>query len=487
MSGAGSAEHAPAGGPAEPAAAAGTAARAIAAAVRAGEVSAQAVVSAALRRIAARDAQLNCFTALVADQALADAARVDRAVAAGQEPGPLAGVPFAVKNLFDVAGLTTLAGSRIHAERPVALHDAAAVAALRRAGAVLVGALNMDEYAFGFTTENTHYGPTRNPHDPARVAGGSSGGSAAALAAGLVPLTLGTDTNGSVRVPASLCGVFGLKPTYGRVSRRGAALFSYSLDHVGALARSVHDLALAYDLLQGADGGDPVCSARPVEPALPHLGGSIAELRIAVADGPFAEDAEPEVLEALERVARLLRVERRLTLPEVARAGAAASLITHAEGAALHLADLRSRPDEFDPMTRDRFLSGALLPAGWIVQAQRFRRWFRARALEAFAEADVLLLPTTPFPAPAIGESRRTIAGREVATRAHVGAFTRPWSFIGFPALSVPVQRPGALPVGLQLVAAPFNEALLLRLAAALEADGVVAAPIVPAPPGITR
>lgn len=465
-------------------AAAHVAAHVVAAAVRAGEVPAEAMVGAALQRIAARDAELNCFTALMAEPALADARRIDREVAAGRDPGPLAGVPFAVKNLFDVAGITTLAGSRIHAERPPALHDAAAVAALRRAGAVLVGALNMDEYAFGFTTENTHYGPTRNPHDPRRVAGGSSGGSAAAVAAGLVPLALGTDTNGSVRVPASLCGVFGLKPTYGRISRAGVTLFSFSLDHVGPLARSVRDLALAYDLLQGPDAADPVCSTRPPEPTLPQLGASIADLRIAVADGYFVEDVEPEVLEALERVARILGAERRVALPEVPLAGAAASLITHAEGSTLHLADLRSRPDDFDPMTRDRFLAGALLPATWVVQSQRFRRWFRARALEAFAQLDVLLLPSTPFPAPLIGEARRTIAGREVATRAHVGAFTRPWSFIGFPALSVPVQRPGALPLGIQLVAAPHGEALLLRVAAALEADGVVAAPAVAAPGG---
>lgn len=457
----------------------GTAAHAVAAAVRGVETTAEAVVTATLERIAARDDVLNCFTALLADAALADARRIDAAVAAGADAGPLAGVPFAVKNLFDVAGLTTLAGSRINAERPPALHDAAAVAALRRAGAVLVGAVNMDEYAFGFSTENTHYGPTRNPHDTARMAGGSSGGSAAAVAAGFVPLALGTDTNGSVRVPASLCGVFGLKPTYGRVSRTGVALFSQSLDHVGALARSVRDLALAFDGMAGPDAADPACTTRPPEPTVGQLGASIADVRVAVAEGAFVEDCEPEVLAVLEQVARGLGADARVTLPAVDVAGDAASLITHAEAANLHLADLRSRPEDFDPMTRDRFLAGALLPAAWVAQAQRFRAWFRARALEVFAHADVLLLPTTPFPAPPIGESTRTIAGREVVTRAHLGACTRPWSFIGFPALSLPVQRAGALPVGLQLVGRPYEEGLLLRVAAALEADGIVSAPAV--------
>src|SRR6185295_16324013 len=215
----------------------------LATAVRAGRVSARAVTDAALAQIAARGPAVNAFTTVLDEQARADADRVDAAIAAGRDAGPLAGLPFAVKDLFDVAGITTLAGSKINRERPPARRDAHAVAALRRAGAVLMGALNMDEYTYGFTTENSHYGPVRNPHDPARVAGGSSGGSGAAVGAGLVPLTLGSDTNGSIRVPASFCGVFALKPTYGRLSRAGAAAFANSLDHVGPFAGTVADLA----------------------------------------------------------------------------------------------------------------------------------------------------------------------------------------------------------------------------------------------------
>jgi len=273
------------------------------AAVRAGRVSARAVAEAALAQIAARGPAVNAFTTVLAEQARADADRVDAAIVAGGAAGPLAGLPFAVKNLFDVAGLTTLAGSRIHASRPPAARDAAAVAALRRAGAVLVGSLNMDEYAFGFTTENSHYGATRNPHDRERVAGGSSGGSGAAVAAGLVPLTLGSDTNGSIRVPASLCGVFGLKPTYGRVSRAGTALFAGSFDHVGPLARSARDLAVAFDALQGPDAADPAASRRPAEPCRPELSRGIAGLRFAVADGHFSRGGEPAVLAAVGTVA----------------------------------------------------------------------------------------------------------------------------------------------------------------------------------------
>src|SRR5438270_1956228 len=193
--------------------------------VRGRRVTARDLVAATLERIRARDGELNCFTAVVAEGALREAEAVDADIGAGKVVGPLAGVPFAVKNLYDVAGLTTLAGARIHAARPPAARDATLVRRLKAAGAVLVGALNMDAYAYGFTTENTHYGATHNPHDPTRTAGGSSGGSAAAVAAGMVPLSLGSDTNGSIRVPASFCGIFGMRPTFGRASRAGTMPF----------------------------------------------------------------------------------------------------------------------------------------------------------------------------------------------------------------------------------------------------------------------
>jgi len=448
----------------------------LATAVRAGRVSARAVTEAALGRISARGPAVNAFTTVLAERARADADRVDRAIASGRDAGSLAGLPFAVKDLFDVAGITTLAGSKINRERPPAARDAVAVAALRRAGAVLVGALNMDEYAYGFTTENSHYGPVRNPHDATRVAGGSSGGSAAAVGAGLVPLTLGSDTNGSVRVPASLCGVFGLKPTYGRVSRTGTTLFAGSFDHVGALGRSVRDVSAALDVMQGPDPQDPVCTTRPLEPCLSLLGEGIDGLRIAVLDGHFARGGEPEVFAAVARVAAALGASRRVTIPEAHRARAAAMVITASEGANAHLADLKRRPHDFDPLTRDRFLAGALVPAAAYVQAQRFRAWYRARVAELFGEVDVLLAPTTPCPAPRIGQDRIVLDGVEVLTRPNLGVYTQPLSFIGLPVLSAPVTRPGALPLGVQIVGAPYREAHVLRVGALLEAKGVVAA-----------
>ncbi|OKH29272.1 Asp-tRNA(Asn)/Glu-tRNA(Gln) amidotransferase GatCAB subunit A [Chroogloeocystis siderophila] len=445
----------------------------IAAAVREGKISAVEVTQAALQRIAQRQ-ELNCFTAITDESALHDAKRIDDAIAQGNHPGSLAGVPFAVKNLYDVAGITTLAGAKINAENPPATHDATLVTKLKQAGAILVGTLNMDEYAYGFVTENAHYGATHNPHDFNRVAGGSSGGSAAAVAANLVPLSLGTDTNGSIRVPAAFCGIFGLKPTYGRLSRAGVALFSSSLDHVGPFARSVRDIATVFDLLQGYDDRDPVCTQKSPELCLPQLDRGIENLRIAVAGDYFTKGAEPEAITVVEQVAQALDVTEYITLPEAHRARAAAFIITSCEGANLHMEKLRSRPQDFDFATRDRFLAGALIPSHWYIQAQRFRRWFRDRVKEVFQNIDIILAPTTPCFAPLIGQKTMMLAGEEILIRPHLGLFTQPLSFIGLPVLSVPIHRPGSLPLGVQLIAAPYNEAIILRVAAVLEAKGIV-------------
>ncbi|MBW4479061.1 MAG: AtzE family amidohydrolase [Tolypothrix brevis GSE-NOS-MK-07-07A] len=449
-------------------------------AVRDRFISAVDVAEATLQRIAARDHDLNCFTAVTAESAMQDAARIDEEIAQGNYPGMLAGVPFAVKNLFDVAGLTTLAGSKINAENPPAIQDATAVARLKQAGAVLVGTLNMDEYAYGFVTENSHYGATHNPHDLSRVAGGSSGGSAAAVAAGLVPLTLGSDTNGSIRVPAAFCGIFGFKPTYGRLSRGGVALFSNSFDHIGHFATSVRDIATVFDVLQGEDDRDPICTKRPPVETL-HVTSlqNIDNLRIAIADDYFVKGANPEALAAVEKVARALDIRDYITIPEAHRARAAAFVITACEGANLHLEKLRSRPQDFDPATRDRFLAGALIPSSWYIQAQRFRRWYRDRVREIFQKVDVIIAPTTPCSAPLIGEETMILDGEEILVRPHLGLYTQPLSFIGLPVLSVPIQQENGLPLGVQLIAAPYNEALILQVASVLEAKGIVSAKIV--------
>lgn len=441
-------------------------------------MSAVANVRAALARVEASDARVNAFTAVLAERALARAEVVD----ARGMGGPLAGLPFAVKNLFDLAGLPTLAGSRIERDAAPAARDAMLVRRLEAAGAVCVGALNMDEYAYGFTTENSHYGPTRNPHDLERLSGGSSGGSAAAVAAGQVPLALGSDTNGSIRVPASLCGVFGLKPTFGRLSRAGTYPFVASLDTLGPFARSVRDLAAAYDAMQGVDLDDPAQQRRPVEPTLPLLERGTEGLRIGVLGGWFRRMAQPAALQAVDRMAAALGADRLVEWPEVDRARTAAFLITNAEGAALHLPDLKRRARDFEPLSRDRFLAGALLPAAWVVQSQRVRHWFAHQVAASFETVDVLLAPATPCTAPPIGTEWLEIDGTKLPARASMGLLTQPVSCIGLPVVTVPRWHtdPAAphLPIGVQMIAAPWREDLALRVAFALESMAVTHAPV---------
>ena len=404
------------------------------------------------------------------------------ASAAAAPPGPLRGLPFAVKNLFDLHGLTTLAGCKIERDTAPAARDAVLVRRLEAAGAVCVGALNMDEYAYGFTTENTHHGATRNPHDTTRISGGSSGGSAAAVAAGQVPLTLGSDTNGSIRVPSSLCGVFGLKPTYGRLPRTGSYPFVASLDHLGPFARNVADLAAAYDAMQGPDADDPAQAQRAAEPTVTTLQHGVQGLRIGVLGGWFRTMALPPALAAVDHAARALGAMQEITWPEVDRARTAAFLITNAEGATLHLRDLQTRPDDFDPHTRDRFLAGALLPAAWVVQSQRVRHWFARQVAASFQHVDVLLAPATPCTAPPIGTEWIDINGQRLPARASMGLLTQPVSCIGLPVATVPLWGLDAaaphLPIGVQVIAAPWREDLCLRVARALEAAGVVSSPI---------
>ena len=450
-----------------------------AAKVRASEVSAKAVVEATLARIAALNPKLGAFTDVTAERALAKAAALDAARVRGEALGPLAGATFAVKNLFDIKGLPTRAGSKINRERAPASADATLIEKLEAAGAILVGALNMGEYAYDFTGENAHDGPSRNPHDLGHMSGGSSGGSGSAVGGGLVPLALGSDTNGSIRVPSALCGIYGLKPTYGRLSRARSFPFVSSFDHLGPFARSVGDLAAAYDAMQGMDPDDPAQAPRPLASTLASLGQGAAGLRIATLGGYFSKGAEPAVFAGLEGVARALGAVQVVELPEAGRARAAAFLITMAEGGALHLDRLKSRAADYDPDTRDRLLAGAMLPAAWVVKAQKFRRWFRAQVLGVFKDVDVLLAPATPTRAPALGQKMFVLEGVETPVRANLGLFTQPISFIGLPVVAVPMWQKGSfLPTGVQAIAPPWREDLALRVASQLEREGVCRAPI---------
>ena len=448
--------------------------------IREREVSARATIERTLTDIARRNPQSNAFTLVTGTRALAQADAIDSALAHGRTLPPLAGVPFAVKNLFDIVGEVTTAGSRVNRTLPPAGADAVLIDRLTQAGAVLVGALNMDEYAYGFSTENSHDGPARNPHDRRCIAGGSSGGSAAAIADNLVPLTLGTDTNGSIRVPASLCGIFGLKPTYGRLSRRGSFPFVTSLDHVGPFASNLEDLALCYDLMQGPDPLDPACARQAAQPVGDSLVLGIGGLRIARLGGYFEQFSGPVARQAVALACEALGVSRQCEWPMAAAGRAAAFIITGAEGGALHLANLRQRYDEFEPLSRDRFIAGCLTPAAWYQRAQRVRAVYARQVAEAFRDADIFLTAATPTTAHPIGTEIIDINGQAMPARPSMGVLTQPVSCIGLPVLAAPVPVAGELPIAIQIIAAPWRERDAFRVAAALVRAGVCRAPTPP-------
>ena len=453
-------------------------AEATARAVRSGDTTASACVAAALAAIGQHNGALNAFTAVVSERALAKARAIDALRARGGDPGPLAGVPFAAKNLFDIEGVVTVSGSAINRSHAPARRDALLIQRLEDAGAVLVGALNMGEYAYDFTGENVHYGASRNPHDTSRMSGGSSGGSASAVAGGLVPIALGSDTNGSLRVPAALCGIFSLKPTYGRLPRTGTFPFVASLDHLGGFARGVTDLALSYDAMQGHDGGDAGCSTRAAEPVLQSLeGGAGRTWKVARLDGYFADGASADALLGLDMVAAELGAVERVTLDLAQAARASAYLITTTEAAALHIGRLRTRAGEFEPIVRDRLLSGAMIPASIVTRAHKVRALFAEQLMALLRDADALIAPATPCTAPSIGQQMLDLGGRSVPLRANIGLYTQPFSFSGFPVVTVPVPL-SPLPVGVQIITAPWREDAGLAIARRLELSGICRAPI---------
>ena len=438
----------------------------ISAAVHAGSVTARAVVEAALARIERANPTVNAFTAVAADRALERAHRIDAARRAGGPLGELAGVPFGVKAMIDVEGLTTTGGSALFRDAPVATQDAAVVRKLEAAGAVCVGAQNMDELGMGGTTENACFGPTRNPHDRSRTPGGSSGGSAAAVAAGMVPLSIGSDGLGSVRLPASLCGVFGLRPTRGVIDDDGVLGAGGTLATLGPLARSSADIAR--------------CHRAVASPCAESMGASRsdADVRMATVGGYFREALDDDAAGALQRVVDALRIAREVEFPDARRAKAAAILVNAAESATGRIDALRMQLDRFDPATRERFLAHALLPAQWYLAAQRFRRWHIERMERLFDDVDVLVVPATPCAAPLTGARTLRIGSGDLPTGPALGWFTQPIAGTGCPALTVPIAHSGRLPIGVQLVARHHRDDLLFRVAAELEALGVAEAPV---------
>ncbi len=424
------------------------------------------LTEAMLARIAQHDQHLNTYITVTEEQALDAARAAERAIMSGDYIGPLHGIPIAIKDLFATRDVRTTFGSRLFADW-VPDYDAAAVERLRRAGAIMLGKTNMHELAYGTTSANTHYGPVHNPWNLACHPGGSSGGSAAAVAAGLAFAALGSDTGASIRQPAACCGIVGLKPTFGRVSKFGALPLAWSMDHVGPMTRTVRDAALMLQILAGYDPRDPGCVRRSVPDYSAALRKDIRGVSVGIARELFFEDCDPQIGAAVEGAARVLgdlgATVQDIELPDMRAAVCAGALIIAAEGAAYHAEDLRERPQDFGDEVRASFELGSFYSAVQYVQAQRLRRYLTAETERALASFDVIIMPTSPVLPTVIGEN----PPGHVALRSRN---TLPFDFISLPAVSVPCgYTSDGLPVGLQIVGKAFDESGVLRLAHAYE------------------
>jgi aspartyl-tRNA(Asn)/glutamyl-tRNA(Gln) amidotransferase subunit A len=422
-----------------------------AAKLRAREVSAIELVDESLRRIREAQPRLNAFITITEELALEQARRADAELTRGIDRGPLHGIPYALKDLFATRGIRTTCGSKIFADR-IPDHDSEAYRALTEAGAVLMGKTGMHEFAYGITNDNPHFGPIRNPHDTARIPGGSSGGSGVAVAADLVFFAMGTDTGGSIRVPASYCGCVGLKPTYGLVSRSGVFPLGLSLDHVGPLTRTVRDAALVMNVIAGNETG----ITQPESP-------STTGWRIGVPKNFFNERLAPEVAAAFDQT--LNAVETLgcrlvpITVPDPAEINTIGRLILLGEAAAV-LKPRLDRRDDFGADVLALLDQGLLVSATDYIDARRLRRVYRKRWAELWDQVDVILTPTTPIQAPLIGQK---VVGDEDVRLAST-RFVRPFNVLGIPAISIPL-RTNSLPVALQVAGRPFGETELLAVA----------------------
>ena len=445
-------------------------------ALRAHRISAVELTSSALSRIERLNPQLHAFLAVTAESARERAREADAELAAGRGRGPLHGIPLALKDLFHVRGVPTTAGSKLNASL-VPSASATVVERLDAAGAVILGKTNLHEFAYGITSANPHFGAVRNPWNVEHTPGGSSGGSGAAVAAGLAPGALGTDTGGSIRIPAAFCGVVGLKPTYGRVSRYGVLPLSWSLDHVGPMARSVRDAALLFNAIAGFDARDETSSRHPVVDFVPDDGCSIRGVRIGFPENFYFERLDPEVDSAVRgaiaRAASLGASIRPVRVPDIDALNTVGRMVQIAEASAALEPYLADR-DSIGADVRALLDQGRLVSATDYIHAQRLRRQFQLEFRKLWSEVDCLVTPATPITAPRIGETSVRLSGRDEDVRLAVTRLVRGINVLGLPALSMPCGlSTSGLPIGLQLVGPPMEEALILRVAAALEDSGV--------------
>lgn len=440
--------------------------------LRSRQLSCVELVEDALRR-AEHGRELNAFITVTADSARDRARALDEELKNGQDRGPLHGIPIAYKDLYYTRGVRSTNGSKIFADF-VPEYDATVVGKLDAAGAVSIGKLNQHEMAYGITSSNPHYGPVRNPHDPEHIPGGSSGGSGVTVADGTVFCGMGSDTGGSIRIPAAFCGVVGLKPTFGRVSRHGCFPLGLTLDHMGPLTRSVRDSALILNAIAGADANDEATVARPEEDFDPGAGTSLRRVRIGIPENFYNERLDPGMAAAFVKAVQLaeragavlvpLRIPDPLGLTAVARA------ILLAEASAVLTPHL-SRREDFGADVIALLDQGCLLPAVDYVNAQRARRQLLREYTKLFTKADVIFAPTTPSPAPRIGQTTVKLGDTDEDTRLAATRFNRGINVLGWPAMSIPCGAIGKLPIGLQIIGRPWSERALLACAAAMEAE----------------
>ncbi len=439
------------------------------------EISPVEVTTAFLKRINQLDGRMNAYITVLEDQAMRSSREVERAIVSGNYLGPLHGVPVAVKDLFMTEGIRTTAGSKILADF-VPEDDSTVVRRLKDAGAIIIGKTNLHEFAYGPTNDNPHYGATRNPWDTERIPGGSSGGSAAAVAACLCGGALGSDTGGSIRIPASLCGIVGLKPTYGRVSRFGTIPLAWSLDHMGPMARSVEDSALILKAIAGSDVKDPTSSDAPVPDYARAIGKTVRGLKVGIPKEHFFEDMDGEIRDRVRQAIAVLQglgvATKEVSLPYAKYSGTVLWIIVGAEASSYHETFFRTRAEEYGRDVRANLEIAQFILAAHYLKAQRVRRLLREQVLNALREVDVIVSPTTPFAAPRIGERTVKIGDRETRVMGGLDRFTCPFNLTGLPAISLPCGfTSSGLPIGLQIAGRPFDEETLLKVASAYEAN----------------
>ena len=441
--------------------------------IRDRQISPVEVIDAHLSRIDATEPTLNSFITLLPDHAREAARRAEAQIQAGNYRGPLHGIPVGLKDLFNTAGVRTTSGSRI-LDNFVPTEDCTVASRFQQAGAILLGKLNMHQFAYGPTGENFDYGHMHNPWNPELVTGGSSGGSGSAAAAGQCTITMGSDTGGSVRIPSALCGIVGLKPTYGLVSRAGLTPLSWCLDHPGPMVRTVEDAALTMNVIAGFDPNDQATTTRELPDYTAALSGSVQGLRIGVVKEYFEAPLDPEVENvvraALAQLSEMGAIITEVSFPMFFDSQAISGTILMSEAAAYHRDMLATEGDKYTPSVRLRLEAGLFVTAADYLKAQQARARFNYEMSRLFREVDLLAGPSEPITAPPILASEVTIGDQSVGTTGALTQYTRPYNISGTPAISVPCGFSAeGMPIGLQLAGRPFDEATVLRAAHAYE------------------